>query len=152
MRTCYKAPLKLSMELAMCMDKGRLFHNLGLHTVNALYKIRIQTKGGERGRSEADKYSGRVSKRKWERSLYKIQAHTTVRWFSQQRHASHVRPFSPLLLLGTPGDNSRKENGIETLDVWRFRNELNPSEWIYERTLKNFLVVNKAKYKFKIHK
>ena len=55
----------------MCMDKGRLFHNLGLHTVNALYKIRIQTKGGERGRSEADKYSGRVSKRKWERSLYK---------------------------------------------------------------------------------
>lgn len=71
MITCYKAHWKLSMELAMRMDKGRLFHNLGLHTVNALYRIRIQTKGGERGRSEADKYSGRVSKRKWERSLYK---------------------------------------------------------------------------------
>ena len=44
---------------------GRLFHNLGTHTLNDLspYKIRTQTKGGEMERSEAGKCYGQVSKR-----------------------------------------------------------------------------------------
>ena len=46
----------------------------------------------------------------------------------------------------TPRGNSRRQNGMETPEEWIFTSkQFNRSEWIYERRLKYFVVVNKPR-------
>ena len=57
---------------------------------------------------------------------------------------------SPSPVVRTPGANSRGQNGIETHEAWILPNkQFNRSEWIYERSLKYFLLSNHSAVKRK---
>ena len=67
--------MKFSIELDLHKASARFFLNLGVHTINALSHRWIQDSNPnyrwERERNVADKCCGRVSKTKWEWTLYR---------------------------------------------------------------------------------
>ena len=65
--------------------------------------------------------------------------------------SSHKTSSSLSPVVTTPRGNSRRQNGMETPEEWIFTSkQFNRSEWIYERRLKYFVVVNKPSSNFKM--
>ena len=62
------------------------------------------------------------------------------------RCRSHKTSSSLCPVVRTPSANSRRQNGMEIPEAWIFTSkQFNRLEWIYERRLKYFVVVNKPR-------